>query len=80
MTRSQLGLPVLVCPGIAPFQDALQLFIGPSIEIDRLDSADVCSHTAVDTGASNANKHTEIPTGPSRVLVSFTVCAHLISL
>jgi hypothetical protein len=38
--------------GVAPLEHALKLFIGPRIQIDRLDSADVCTHTTVNTRAS----------------------------
>ncbi len=57
MTNSQFGLPVFICSRISPLQDALQLLIGPGIEVDRLDSRDVRSHAAVYTRASNAYKH-----------------------
>lgn len=53
---------VHVGPGVAPLQHALKLLIGPRIQIDRLDSADVCTHTTVNTRASTSvvSKHNPI--------------------
>jgi hypothetical protein len=41
-----------VSSSVAPLEHTLELFVGPRIQIDRLDSADVCAHTTVDTRAS----------------------------
>lgn len=57
--------PVGSC--IAPFNHALKLFIGPGIEINGLDSADMRAHTPVNARAPNADKYTEIPRSPSRI-------------
>lgn len=43
---------VLVGSGIAPFQHALELLVGPGIQIDGLDSTDMRAHTTVDARAS----------------------------
>ena len=43
---------LLVCARITPLQNALQLLVGPRVEVNRLDSANVRSHTTVDTRAS----------------------------
>lgn len=43
---------VLVGSGVAPLQHALELLVGPRIQVDRLDSADVRTHTTVNTRAS----------------------------
>ena len=43
---------VLVGSGVAPLQHALKLLVGPRIQVDRLDSTDVRSHTTVNTRAS----------------------------
>ena len=67
MTRCQLGLPVLVGAGISPAEDALELLVGPGIEVDRLDSADVSAHAAMDARATDADEDAEVPTSPSRV-------------
>lgn len=47
MAWSQLRLPVLIRPRVAPFQHTLQLLVGPGIEVDRLDFADVRAHATV---------------------------------
>ena len=51
----------LVRSSIAPTNHTLELLISPGVEINRLDSADMCAHAAVDAGASNADKDTQIP-------------------
>jgi hypothetical protein len=79
MARSKLGLPVLVRSIVAPFQNILQLLICPSIQVDRLDSADMCSHASVDARTAYADEHTEIPAGPPRMLVSLTICTDLVA-
>jgi len=43
---------ILVGSGIAPLQHALKLLVGPRVQIDGLDSADMCAHTTVNTRAS----------------------------
>lgn len=55
----------LVGSRIAPFHHALELFIGPRIEIHGLHSADMCTHTPMDSGATNANEDSQIPRRPS---------------
>lgn len=67
MAGGQLVLPVLVRPRIAPVQDALHLLVGPGIEIDRLDFADVDAHTSVDARAADADEDAQIPACPSRI-------------
>lgn len=57
----------LVRSEIAPFNHTLQLFIGPRIEIHRLDSTDVRAHAPVNARAANADKNTQIPGSPSRI-------------
>lgn len=47
MARGKFRLPVLIRARIAPVQDALQLFVGPSVKVDGLDSADVDTHASV---------------------------------
>jgi len=77
MAGRQLRFPVLVRPGVAPLQHALQLFVCPGVEVDRLDFADVRAHTAVDARAANAHEDTEVPAGPSRVCTVVSRCARL---
>ncbi len=67
MVRRQLRLPVLVGTCIAPTQDALQLLVGPGVQVDRFDSADMGAHSAVDAGAADADEDAEVPAGPSRI-------------
>lgn len=43
----QLGLPIFVRARITPAEDASKLLVGPGIEIDRLDSANVRTHATV---------------------------------
>jgi hypothetical protein len=52
----QLRLPVLVGSRVAPVQDALELFVGPGIEVDGLDLADVDSHATVNARAADADE------------------------
>jgi hypothetical protein len=65
MARSELGFPVFVGARVSPAQYPLHLLIGPGIQIDRLDSTDMGSHASVNAGTSNADKDTQVPTGPS---------------
>jgi hypothetical protein len=75
MSWRQLCLPVLVRPGVAPLQHALQLLVCPGVEVDRFDLGDVRAHAAVDTRAPNAYEDTEVPAGPSGVYVVVSWCA-----
>lgn len=43
---------VLVGSGVAPLQHALKLLVGPRIQVDRLDSANVRAHATMNTRAS----------------------------
>lgn len=72
MAWRQLGFPILVRARIAPAQDALQLFVGPRIQIDRLDSANVRAHATMDARAADADKDAQVPTGPSRICSSWS--------
>ena len=47
MGGGQLRLPVLVCAGVSPAEDALQLLVGPGVQVDRLHPADMRSHPAM---------------------------------
>jgi len=76
----QLGLPVFVRARIAPAEDASELFVGPGIEVDRLDSADMRAHATVDARTPDADKDAEVPTSPSRVLVLLAVGAYFVAL
>lgn len=67
MASGELRLPVLIGTRVAPAQDALKLLVGPGVEVDRLDAADVGAHSSVDARASNADEDAEVPGGPSRV-------------
>lgn len=69
MTRCEFVFPVFVCARIAPAENALHLFIGPGIEVDRLDSADMDAHASVDAGAANADEDAEVPACPARICV-----------
>jgi hypothetical protein len=75
-----IGCDELVGSSISPSHHTLKLFIGPSIEIHGLDSADMRSHTPVNSRAPNANKDTQVPRRPSRMLVPFTVGTYLVGL
>jgi hypothetical protein len=48
MTRRQFSFPVFICARVAPFQNTLQLFVGPSIKVDGFDSAYMGAHPSVD--------------------------------
>lgn len=61
MAGSELGLEVLVGAGVAPSEDAGHLFVGPGVEVDRLDARDVGAHATVDARAADADKDAEIP-------------------
>lgn len=80
MTWGQLCLPVFVGARIAPAENALELLIGPRVQVDGFDTADVGAHSTVDARAANAHKDTEIPGGPSRMLVTLAVRADLVGL
>lgn len=69
MSRCQLVLPVFVCARISPAKNALHLFVGPGIEVDGLDSADVDAHTSVDAGATDTDKDAKVPACPARIYV-----------
>jgi hypothetical protein len=75
MSRCQLRLPVLVRARITPLQHALQLFVGPGVEVDGFDFANVRAHAAVYAGAANAHEDTQVPASPSRVYT----CQHAMS-
>jgi len=79
VTNSQFSLPVFVCSRIAPFQDALQLFVCPGIQVDGLDSGDVGAHATMNARASNAHEYSQVPAGPSWMLVPFAVCADFVA-
>lgn len=70
MTGGKLVLPVLVCARVAPVEDALHLFVGPGIEVDRFDFADVHAHATVDARAADANEDAEVPACPARICAS----------
>lgn len=57
----------LVGSRVAPFQHTLELFVCPSVQIDRLDATDVCAHSPVNARTPNANEDTQVPRSPSRV-------------
>jgi hypothetical protein len=78
MSRCQLSLPVFIRPRIAPFQDTLQLFVRPGVQIDRFDSTDVSAHPSMDARASDAHKHAQVPACPSRMFVPLAICAYFI--
>lgn len=80
VARREFGFPVLIGPSIAPFQHALYLFIRPGVQIDRLNPTYMCTHTTVDTRATNADKYTQIPRRPSRVFVALAVSAYFVGL
>lgn len=65
----QLVFPVFVCARITPAENALHLFVGPGIEVDGLDSADMDAHTSVDAGATDADKDAKVPACPARICV-----------
>lgn len=69
MSLCQLVLPVFVCARISPAENALHLFIGPGIEVDGLDFADVYAHASVDAGATDTDKDAKIPACPARIYV-----------
>jgi hypothetical protein len=52
---------ILVRSGITPFDNTLELFIGPRIEIDRLHSADMGAHPPVDARATDTYEDSQIP-------------------
>lgn len=54
---------VLVGSSVAPLQHALKLLVGPRIQINGFDSADVCAHTTVNTRASTLLVSEEASTG-----------------
>ena len=47
-SQSRLRIGALISTRISPFQDTLQLLVGPGIEVNRLDSADMGAHSSVD--------------------------------
>lgn len=67
MTWRKLGLPVFIGASISPAQDALELFVGPRIEVDGLDSADVGAHATMDARTSDTDEDTKVPASPSRI-------------
>lgn len=67
MAGCQLVLPVLIRPRITPVKNALHLLVGPGIEIDRLDTADVDAHASVDARAADADENAQVPACPSRI-------------
>lgn len=67
MAGGELGLPVFVCARIAPTEDALHLLLGPRVEVDRLDAADVGAHAAVDARAADADEDAKVPASPPGV-------------
>lgn len=73
MARGQLRLPIFVGSSIAPAQNTLELFIGPRVEIHGLHTTDMGTHAPMNTGASDANEDSEVPGGPSWVLIALAV-------
>lgn len=67
MAGGQLRFPVFIRARVAPAQDTLKLLVRPRVQIDRLDSADVGAHAAVDAGAADADEDADVPARPSRV-------------
>lgn len=65
--NSNQWLDKLVGPRITPFQHALELFIGPRVEIHRFDPTDMSAHAPVNTRAANANEDADVPGSPSRI-------------
>lgn len=51
----------LVGSSIAPFQHTLKLFIGPGIQINRLDPTNMRAHAAVNTRTPDTNEDTQVP-------------------
>jgi hypothetical protein len=49
MALGQFGLPVLVRSRIAPFQNALKLFVGPGVQIDGFNARDVGAHATMNS-------------------------------
>lgn len=65
MARRQLRFPVLVRARVSPVEDALQLLVGPGVEVDRLDTTNMGAHSAMDTRAADADEDTQVPARPS---------------
>lgn len=68
-----LTLIVPVCTSIPPIDHHSCLFVCPGIEIGAFDTGDMSSHSAVDSGTTNANKDSERPGGPSGMRGNMTI-------
>lgn len=77
MTSLQVGFPIEVRALVPPFLDGRHLFGRPNVEVNGFDFTYVRSHTAMNPGASNADKHTDIPRGPSWIVL-LTISTHLV--
>jgi hypothetical protein len=58
MAWRKLGLPVFIGASVSPAQNTLELFVGPGIEVDGLDSADVSAHATMDARTSDTDEDT----------------------
>ena len=67
MTSSQLRFPIFVGTGISPTENALQLLVGPGVEVDGFHSGDMGAHSTVDARTANADKDAQVPACPSRI-------------
>ena len=73
VARRQFRLPVLVRPRITPLQHALQLLVGPGVEVNGFDLANMRAHTTMYAGATYAHEDAEVPAGPSGVYNSISM-------
>jgi hypothetical protein len=69
---------VLVSPSIAPFHHHFRLFVGPGIQISRLDSRDMGAHSSVDARATDTDEDAQRPGRPARMRSNMAICTHAI--
>lgn len=67
MAWCEFVFPVFICARISPAENALHLFVGPGIEVDGLDSANMDTHASVDARAADADEDAEVPACPARI-------------
>lgn len=72
-------LPIHIAPCVPPAEHALRLFVGPTVEVHRFDSADVGAKTTVYSGTSDAYEDPEVPAGPSRLFVNLAIGTSLVA-
>ena len=77
MPSLEMGFPVSIRPLVTPLLDGIHLFWCPNVQVNGLDTTDMCTHAAMNTGASNAQEASNVPRSPSRI-VSFAISTVLI--